>query len=188
VSPFDYVLTLLSFVFALAMAHLLMGGARMVRHRRELTFSWPHALWMAAVFIDLVINWLGFWDARALKVIDLATIAGAVVMATLQYLVAALVTPEFETNEDYDLQRFHREQSRTYLGALLAFGVVVLVVNAAADAEGVEWSRQNGIVALMFAPGLAALFLRNRVVQVVAPIAEMALIAWYAVVFYPRIS
>jgi hypothetical protein len=187
-TPFDYVLTLISFIFALALTHLLMGAARMVRHRSQLTFSWPHALWMAVVFADLVINWLGFWDAHLLKVIDLATVAVVVAMSTAQYLVAALVTPEFESAKDFDLVRFQEEQGRTYLTALVVFGVIGLAVNGAGSLEGIGWAQQNGIVLAMFVPTLAALFIRRPAVQILAPLAEMALLVWFALAFYPRIA
>jgi hypothetical protein len=48
VRPFDFVITFLAFIYALALTHLLLAAAHMIRHRRELIFDWAHALWMAA--------------------------------------------------------------------------------------------------------------------------------------------
>jgi hypothetical protein len=187
-SPFDYVLSLISFIYAVALTHLLTGAARMVRHRRQLVFSWPHALWMATIFVDLVINWVTFWDAHALKVIDLGAVAVAVAAATSNYFVAALVTPEFERDEDYDLVRFQERQGRTYLVALAVFGLIGLATNALGALEGLPWAAQNGLVPLMFAPLLAAFFIRRPFVQVLAPLAELVLFLWFALLYYPRIA
>ena len=187
-SPFDYVLSLVSFIYALALTHLLTAAARMVRHRRQIVFSWPHALWMAMIFIDLVINWLTFWDAHNLKVIDLAATAAVMVTATSNYFVVALVTPEFERDEDYDLVRFQARQGRAYLTALLVFGLVAFAGNATSPMLGLQWSEQNVLVGATFVPVLAALFIRRPLVQVLAPLVELAFVIWYALQFYPRIA
>ncbi len=76
-SPFEFVLTLVSFIYALAIAHLLMGAARMIRYRHELVFSWPHRLWMTFTFVGLLAAWLSLWDFHTKKVVDLATFGGA---------------------------------------------------------------------------------------------------------------
>jgi hypothetical protein len=187
-TPFGYFMTLISFVYAVALGHMLNGAARMVRHRRELRFSWPHALWMATVFLSLLVNWVSFWDANALKVIDLFSMTMWVVTATANYLVAALVTPEFERPEDYDLVRFHERQAPTYLTALLVMVLLAIAQNAAGVLEGLGWSQQNRLVAAMAAPPLAAIFGRHRLVQLAAPLAEMGLMIGFAVAFYPKIA
>jgi hypothetical protein len=187
-TPFGYFMTLISFVFAVALSHLQTGVARMVRHRREVRYSWPHGLWRAAIFLILVVNFISFWDANALKVIDLATMAIWLVAAMGNYFVAALVTPEFERPEDYDLVRFHERQFATYLTTLLLLVVIAMAQNAAGALEGLGWSQQNGLVAAMALPVLAALFVRNPLVQLAAPLAELSLMVWFTVAFYPRIA
>ena len=44
---FEFLILFFTFAFALALTHLLFAATRMIRHRRTLIFSWPHALWMA---------------------------------------------------------------------------------------------------------------------------------------------
>jgi hypothetical protein len=43
VHAFDYIITLLSFVYALAIAHLLATVAELVRARKRVRFSWLNA-------------------------------------------------------------------------------------------------------------------------------------------------
>jgi len=111
-SPFEFVLLFISFVYSLSLTHLLMGLARMIRRRRELTYSWPHGLWMINALLSVVINWIGFWDFHSVKVIDLGAFTGAAALCVTNYLVAALVTPEFEGAADDDLREFHARQGR----------------------------------------------------------------------------
>jgi len=39
VRPFDFIILFFSFIYTLALTHLLFAVTRMVRHRRMLTFS-----------------------------------------------------------------------------------------------------------------------------------------------------
>src|SRR5438045_2063200 len=105
--PFDFIIVFLSFVYALALTHLLFAATRMIRHRRELIFSWPHALWMLAIALTLGANWLSLWDFHTLQDVDLVTIVAGLAFSTVQYFVCALVSPDFEEGETYDMRMFH---------------------------------------------------------------------------------
>jgi hypothetical protein len=188
-AAFDFVLTLLSFIYTLALTHLLMGAARMIRHRRDLIFSWPHALWMIFAFLLALANWLALWDFHNFKVMDLATFAGAVALCVAVYFISAFVTPEFEGSEDFDLVRFQDSQRATYLTAMLAMMALTFLLNIGAGEEGVSnWANQNGFVLGMMAPIVAALFVRARWVQVLAPLLEIVAIVGFALICYPRLG
>lgn len=187
--PFEYVLLLVSFVYTLALTHLLMGAARMIRHRREVTFSWPHALWMVFAFTLVVLNWISQWDFHTQKAIDLPTLSGALALAVGIYFVSALVTPEFEREEHYDLVAYHRTQGPTYVGAVLALAFLAIGLNFGALAEGVQtWAEQNVLVgAMVLAAGAALIWRRQPVVQVLMPILELAAAAWFLAAYYPKL-
>jgi hypothetical protein len=55
---FDFIILFLSFIYTLGLTHLLLAATRMIRHRRTVIFSWPHALWMVAALGMLSGNWL----------------------------------------------------------------------------------------------------------------------------------
>jgi hypothetical protein len=187
--PFEYVLLLLSFIFTIALTHVLTGAARMIQHRRELSFSWPHALWMAQAFLLVVVNWAELWDFHTLKTIDLPTYLSAIAICVGNYFYCALVTPDFERGESFDLVAFHRTQGRTYLAAGMVLIVISLVVNAAASAEGVtSWAAQNGLVLAMGAAVATAMIWRNRVVQIASPLVTISLTVAAMVISYPTLA
>jgi hypothetical protein len=98
--PFEFIITLLSFVYSLALTQILFGVARMVRHRRSVTLSASHLIWMVNTLGVLILNWLSLWDFRKAKVLDLASILIALGFAILLYLIATFVTPDLEREED----------------------------------------------------------------------------------------
>ena len=93
----------MALIYALALAHLLLAAAHMIRHRRELIFDWAHGLWMAAAFGMLWANWISLWDAHALATISLLTIAIGFLFGISQYLVCAFVSPRLDGEDGMNI-------------------------------------------------------------------------------------
>jgi hypothetical protein len=120
----------------------------------------------------------------------LGTIFGGFLLVILQYAVCALVAPEFESGDDFDLRRFHQREGRTYLLAFLAIMLASLALNAAAGtALGVRnWANQNWIVLAMLPPIVLALAVRTTWAQVVAPLVMVALMVAFPLIYYPALK
>jgi len=187
--PFDFVITFLAFIYALALAHLLLAAAHMIRHRRELAFDWAHALWMTVAFGTLTINWLSFWDGHTLGSLSMATIAIGLAFCINQYLVCALVAPRIPREDGVDMRAFHRQQGPTYIFSILVLCVFAIAVNllggSALDMK--NWSTQNAGVLAMLAVLIPALVWRARWVQIVAPAILIVIIAVFLVTYYPAL-
>jgi hypothetical protein len=178
---FEHVISLLSFVFALAITHLLLTVAGFVRSWERVRFSGPHALWLLNSLIATLANWISFWDMRTLTVWSIGTILLTFALAFVTYLQVALVCPEIPKDGPVDLVRFHDEQSRRYIGAFVVTGIVALIANFIfGDGLNIaEWNTQNLAVVPMIAVTLPALFWRNRWVQLGSPLTLMAIWLFY---------
>ncbi|HEY3800534.1 MAG TPA: hypothetical protein VGL58_19450 [Caulobacteraceae bacterium] len=187
--PFDFIILFFSFIYSLGLTHLLFAATRMIRHRRRLVFSWPHALWMVSALGMMFGNWLSLWDFRAFDPMSLGVIVGGFAVVVMQYVICALVSPDLETEDDFDLRRFHQREGRTYLVAFLAFLILCLAANAAAGSGlGVRnWADQNWTVLAMFAPVILALTVRANWAQVAAPLAMVAMMIVFPIVYYPAL-
>ncbi|HEV2364122.1 MAG TPA: hypothetical protein VGS12_08000 [Caulobacteraceae bacterium] len=89
--PFEFIILFLSIIYTLALNHLLHAAARMIRYRRRIVFSWPHALWMLDTLVILLVNWLSLWDFAHKQVLSLGFIAGVLGFVIIQYFVCTLV-------------------------------------------------------------------------------------------------
>jgi hypothetical protein len=87
--PFEFIILFFSFIYTLALTHLLLAAARMIRRRRSLVFSWPHALWMMNALLLLM---------------SLPVILGGFALVGAMYLICALIAPDFEDRDDLDLR------------------------------------------------------------------------------------
>jgi len=116
VRAFDFVLLFFSFVYALALTHLLMASAQMIRHRRNVVFSLPQALWMLVALVLVISNWISLWDFHSLVRIPATVISLGFVFSILVYLACALVSPDLKHDGIVDLRKFHELQGKTYMG------------------------------------------------------------------------
>jgi hypothetical protein len=169
---FEHIIALLSFIYALAITHLLSGMVALIRADKRVKFSWIYAFWLLNAFIAIVANWVSFWDLHALPSWPMTSIVFILLMGIANYMQVALVSPEVPKEGPVDLQAFHAEQGRRYIGAFLVLSVLALLFNLAfGTAPGAaELIAQNAAVIPMIVLSLAAMFIRARWVQTLVPV------------------
>ena len=179
---FDFILVLLSFVYAAAVTHVLSTAGEIIIASKRIRLSWFNAGWMLVALLFTCAWWIGLWDLHAVRSWDIGSIAFYFSMAAGIYLYARLVSPRIPESGEIDLQRFHSEEGRKYLIAYTILGVVTVVANAIlGQAAGVsQWSAQNiVIVPMTIATGVAAIFISNRWVQILALAIQIGGWIWY---------
>lgn len=178
---FDYIIMLLSFVYALAIAHLLATIAELIRARRRVRFSWLNAAWMLVGLLTAVAWWIGMWDMRAIPAWSTALISFLFVTAFVIYLQIRLVCPDVPKEGEIDLTGFHRDNGRQYIAAFAFAGVLTVIANVLfGEITGVrEMLVQNmAVVPTLVIAVVAAISFRPWV-QAGAAVAELLLWAWY---------
>jgi hypothetical protein len=187
--PFEFIILFFSFIYTLALTHLLFAGTRMVRHRRQLVLSWPHLLWMLVALGNLAANWISLWDFRSEGSLSLGTIAIGFVLVIINYALCALVSPDFEGGETYDMKRFHECEGPTYIGAMLALVLASIAVNfwAGAALDISNWADENYVVTANLVPLALALAVKRPWAQLLAPATLLAIVVAYAVIYYPAL-
>jgi hypothetical protein len=141
---------------------------------------------MADAVLLLFGNWLSLWDFRELRAIDLATLFIQFGFVCALYFTCALIAPDFDGGESFDMGAFHARQGPTYIGAALVLVLASVVGNLTAGAVGVaNWAEENRITLIMVPTVAAALFLKNRIVQIVCPALLFVELMAYLVIYYP---
>jgi len=151
---FEHVIVLLSFVFALALTHLLSSATELIAARDRLRFSGRLALWMANAVMGLLVNWLGFWGLSAVKRWTVGEITLQFSAAVIEYFTCSLVSMRPAAGERVDMTAFFERQRRPIMLAFLALMVVSMVQNYVdrdhtAGLESHEWIVENLIIAPM---------------------------------------
>jgi hypothetical protein len=185
VSAFEHVTALLSFVYALALTHLLARIAELVIARERVRFSGLLALGMVNAILMVFVNWLSLWDLRSVTNWDLASIAIQFLFAVSVYVICALVGPKMPDDGVLDLEGFFWRQRRYFYGAIMICLVLALLANFdfLKTPNAALFVRENlGTIAILI-PSALGLMSRNRVVQWTAGICFLVLIIGFAIMF-----
>ena len=158
--PFEHIVILLSFVYALALTHLLSRIGALIAARSRTRWSGLQALAMANALLNLLINWLallGFRDQTNWNLLDVAI---QLSMAISLYFLCYLVMPEIPTEGPIELESYFWNQRQ-------AFYISFLVVAAISFIDNLEFLKT---------PNASAALVSNIAVIVLIPPAVLALV------------
>jgi hypothetical protein len=183
VGAFEHVLLLLSFVYALAIAHLLTTVARLIGARERVRFSWFHAFWMANALLLLVVDWISWWPMHTIASWPVTSIFAVLAQSFADYMQAALVCPEIPSEGEIDLVAFHKSHARRYMGAAAASMAVALCNNLylGGNYNIADFMTQNIAVIPFLGIGLFAALVRRRWVNIAAPLLLSGIWVYYLV-------
>jgi hypothetical protein len=180
---FEHVISLLSFVYAIAIAHLLTTVARLIGSRERVRFSWFHAYWMFNALLVLVVDWVSFWNMHRIPSWTMASIAIVLVQSFVDYMQAALVCPEIPAEGEIDLVAFHNARASRYIGAFAASGIWALVDNLyfGGGYNIGEFLTQNIVVIPLIVVAIVAATVRRRWVDFAAIAILIPVWAYYLI-------
>jgi hypothetical protein len=132
---FEHVTILLSFVFAIALTHLLTSTTELIWARDRVRVSGLHALWMASAFVSIAVNWLSFGGLSNLKRWDASEVLLQLLAAVVQYYTCSLLSIRPRDEGTIDVPAFYERQRPAIFAAFAAMIVLSLVQN--------YWDRNN---------------------------------------------
>jgi hypothetical protein len=183
---FDHIVVLLSFVYALALTHLLTRMGSLLIARKRVKFSGLLCLAMANAILFVFSNWLQLWDLHGMKGWDIVSISIQFAFAIMVYFVCLLAAPEHEEgHEEIDMREYFRLQHRPFYFALLGAAILSLAGNAAylkTPNAGLFLKESIGVLP-MFLPVVAALIFSGRLVQWACGIALFVMMAGFTLAF-----
>ncbi len=187
---FDFVLILLSFVYALALGHLLSRVGLMLVARKRVRFSWLLTLVMLKAVIEVYIDWLAMWDYRGVESWDLYTITLFFVSSIALYLMCAAVSPEAPEDKTVDMEAFYWSNYRLFYGLYIVLLGVFVAMSLVYLQTPTPWLAFQ--VAIGNAPylliSLFAIFVPARWAQWTAAITMLVLTVAWPIVFSSAIS
>jgi hypothetical protein len=126
---FEHVILFLSFIYAIALTHLLSSATDLILSRDRVKASGLLIGWMVVALLMLVSNWLA---AAALSSIKHWTTGEALLQfadAIVQYFTCSLVSIRTEAEGKIDMPAFFEKHRRVILLAFSALGVAAMIEN-----------------------------------------------------------
>ena len=188
-SAYDHILTLLSFVYALAIAHLLSRVGALLLARKRVRFSGLQALAMFNAGSQPFLNWLISRDTHGLTVWNLADITASFLFAVTNFLLCAAAAPEVPAEGSIDLEAFYWANRRLFWGLVAVMMVVGLGSTVVLRLYDPRLFAQETLATLpFFLPPALAIAIRARWAQWTAGIGLAVLSVAWAVLFTGVIS
>lgn len=180
--PFDYVLTLMSFVYALAIAHVLATVGDLMSAGNRVRFSWFNAAWMLYAFLAALIYWLNMWDLRTEPTWNMGLVAIFFAISSMLYLEIRLVCLRVPVEGAVDMVAFHRQEGWKYMAGFAVLTAFTALLNvfywqggiAALAKSRIDWV----VLAQCFAAVLGAWF-PNRIVQIAVTMVVGLMWIWF---------
>ncbi|MDZ4691405.1 hypothetical protein [Terricaulis sp.] len=184
-SSFDFVLILLSFVYALALGHLLQRVGGLLIARERVRFSGLLALAIVNAVTQVYIDWLAMWDFRTVGEWDLFTVTLFFFSSILLFLMCVAVSPEAPDERPVDMEAFYWKNYRLFYGLyLILLFVFVAMSTVYLRTPTPELALQQSLANLPYTlVTLFALFSPARWAQWTAGIALFVLTIAWPVVF-----
>jgi hypothetical protein len=122
VDPFSYLSVLISIVLALGMTRVLAGIGDMMQARSRRHIYWVHAVWIANVFLFLVVAWWIFYRWRNQQPWTFFLFIFVLISPTILYLASLLLFPrEGAVDESVDYKTHYYANHRAFFILLALF-------------------------------------------------------------------
>jgi hypothetical protein len=180
---FELVLVLLSFVYALALTHVLSRIGALVLAFKQVRFSALLALAMVNAILQVFLGWLVLWDFRGVRQWDLLSIAGQFALAIMTYFLCIFAAPE--RDGAVDMEALYPLRRRPFYFSVLILYVLSLGVNATLlkTPDPTLFLRMNEISVVSLIPIILPLCTPARWAQWVGGIGMLAFAITFTVEF-----
>jgi hypothetical protein len=133
---FEHVTILLSFVYALALTHLLSSATELLIAGKRVRFSGLYAAWLLVALLMVLVNWVSLWGLVALKHWTVAEVVLQFLTAVVQYFTCSTFrVTETRGDEVIDLPALFQQRRPLIFGAFLALTLIASFQN--------WWDRNN---------------------------------------------
>ena len=181
---FDHVLTLYSFVFALALTHLLSRVGALMLARKRVRFSALHAFMVVNAVVLVFVNWLALWFVHDVGEWDLFSIVIYFLFALASFFFCAAAAPEAPSEGTIDLEAFYWENYRLFYG-LIALQTVVAMLSSVplfkTNWSLFVWTNVDSLP--FFIPPILAIAVPKRWAQWTSAAVFFALAIWWLITF-----
>jgi len=161
VTIFEFVFSLYSLLFGLALAQVFAGLGNTLQERHKIRIGWLTPLLGLFVTFDITSFWEVGWEMRHAFRPDFIYLLCGVLLAGIYYLAARLVFPR-DFVEWPDLDAYYFRHRRWVFGGILGCNVVAVAVSLALGSYFFRSPLGVANLVTYFIPLVALLAVRNR--------------------------
>ena len=128
-SPFEYVIVLISIILGLGITLVLTGFAELIRQWSSIKIFWPYLIWIVLVFVLHVHEWWETYALKSISVWNLPTFLFVVLYPILLFILANLLFPKKWKKDVIDLKDHYFKTYRTFFFFAILLDLLAVVQN-----------------------------------------------------------
>ena len=182
---FEHITILLSFVFAIAMTHLLSSATELVLARDRVRFSGLHTVWMANALIGLLVNWLSLGGLVVIRRWTVPDVVLQFAAAIIQYFTCSTLSIRVRDDETVDVPRLFDRQRPVIFAAMAVMAMIQNYWdrNNTAGLGPTSWIGENLGVLPALIVALVAGWARPLWLQWTAALGMFGLTVWFLAIY-----
>lgn len=116
-SPFEYVMVVVSIIIGLAITTLLTGAVSALRVDTQVRPGWLHGLWVLQILVMTIALWAIRWSGVARTDWSISVVLAYLFMPIAYYVIASLLFPP--EGAEVSLDDYFLENRRAFFGILI---------------------------------------------------------------------
>lgn len=127
-TPFEYVVVLISIILGLGITTILTGVADWIKHYRRSTLYAPYVIWILLVFVMHVHEWWESYSLKSIEVWRLPLFLFVILYPINLYVLAHLLFPR-QTDEPFNAREFYLNRYPTFFTCVLILDLLSVIHN-----------------------------------------------------------
>ena len=182
---FEHVTALFSFVYALALTHVLVRIGELIVVRERVRASSLLFIGMANAILTVFGNWLSLWDLRSIQTWELTSITVQFAFAVGVFLLCVFVSPPVPKEGTIGLDQWFWCQRPAFYATAVAIALLALIANLdyLKTANAALFFKENALVLGFLVVNVIGFVSRKRALQYVAGFGFLAANVSYLLMF-----
>jgi hypothetical protein len=151
ISPFEYIIILISIILGMGITQILSGVAGMILRWDQVKPYWPHMIWVLLLFVFHIQEWWVTYELRTYQYWRLPVFLFIILYPVNLYILAKILFPLRWSGHAGDMREFYFQNCRKIFLFILSLSLLSIANNLLIS--GASWKDQwvQSLVALIAA-------------------------------------
>ena len=128
-TPFEYVIVLISIILGLGITFVLSGIVELIRRWNSVQHFWPYLIWIALVFVLHIQEWWATYELRTVTTWSLPLFLFVITYPILLFVLANLLFPAHWPDKGLDMKEFYFSNCNKFFMCVLFFALLSVMQN-----------------------------------------------------------
>jgi hypothetical protein len=128
-SPFEYIVVLVSIIIGLGITIVLTGIAQLIREEQRVKLFWPYLIWIGLVFVMHIHEWWITYQLKSTMTWKLPVFLFIILYPILLFILANLLFPDSWEKNNRDMKQFYFIIYQKFFGCAILLVVLSVLQN-----------------------------------------------------------